>query len=209
MPNWKMYDKAAPGLSSGLYSGEEWARDLNAVWLLPGYTFQADIPNWDLTGYTTGGVRTYPTSVDPFFWLPKYPSNYPTVSLRGTVIPQNFVMPGWRTQPELINVDFDSEEERAELIRTHESLFGESHLWYDTENQALRWHCPTVRWVPNTALPPVQHLIFFSSFIGEPFMLLSLDAPIPSNIPYEFDWAGGLYGIEEERYGVVLNIVEG
>lgn len=198
MPNWKFYDNAAFNLESGMLSDEEWARNLETMWLLPGYTFQSNIPAYDLTGFTHAGVRDYPTAVDPYFWTPKYPPNWPEVIFRGSVILQHFLMPGRQTQAERGSSIYEPNDNY---------LFGESHLWHDTWNNVIRWRCPTARWVPNPQLPPVQHLIFYLQ-AGPPMMLLSLDAPIASNQPYEFDWSGGLYGNEEDRMGIVLNIVE-
>jgi hypothetical protein len=204
MPNWKFYDKAADRLASGSFSDGEWAHEWNAAWLSPGYTFQADIPYFDLEGHTqTGefGGTPYPDAVNPAFWIPKYPNNHPDVFKRGTPIPQRFYIPGRNT----VN-DLEISPYAPEHILTHHSLFGDNHLWHDTWNNVLRWRSPNIIWVMPADLTPVQHLIWASKLIGEPVMLLSLDAPLSPGT-YELDWAGGLYGVEEDRFGIVMEIV--
>ena len=201
MPSWRYYDGAAKRFEVGLFSKEEFARTVTAIWLLPGYAFRADIPNYDLThGYTVGGVRQYPTTVDPYFHTPKFPADWINPLLRNTIIPQNFHLPGGQTQQDL---------GKGADQPNHNSLFGEDHLWHDTWNNKVLWRCPNVRWEPpGNPMPSIQHLIFFSSSTGEPMMLLSLDNPIAATGAYEFDWASGLFGSEEDRFGIILEIVE-
>jgi hypothetical protein len=205
LPNWKFYDAAASNFAVGVYSDKEFARSVVATWLLPGYTYRSDIPRYDMREIRDAhGERVYPTSVDPYFWTPEYPSNYPNTLLRNTKVPQGFHMPGHLSGTQLGGATSDP---------TLTSLFGESHLWFDTRNHTIRWHLPNVIWTPPPAdefgyvFPGVKYLILYSTMGYSPLMLLTMDSVIGQGT-YEFDWSGGLFGEEEDRFGIILDIVD-
>ena len=196
MPSWRFYDGAAARIGNGSFA-DEWAGGLLSRWLVPSYVFDASIPSYDLSEFYLPGTltRAYSTSVDPRAKTPSYPADHPVPIQQNQVISQGWILPSQDTE------DYGNF-----------NMFGESKWFFDTMNDVLLWRSPNWYWrfPVDPYFTAVQHLIIYASaFQYPPIALLTLDTPIYSpGTMFEFDLSSGLFGDEEDRYGIPFDIVD-